>query len=60
MESELLIKSPTGDSVTTLVRVQKTGRVTVSDCLAAMNVPADKWDGIYLQIHVMLLPDAKE
>lgn len=60
MESELLLKSSSGESVTTLVRIQDTGRVTVKDCLDVLGVPKSKWPTTFLQIHVMLLPEAKE
>ena len=60
MESELLLKSPSGECVTALVKVQKTGRVAVGDCLAALNIPIEKWDTTFLQIHVMLLPNVND
>jgi len=56
MKSELVLKSETGESVTTVAKVQETGRVSLGDCLAAMNIPKEKWKDTYLQIHVMLLP----
>lgn len=56
MESKLIIKSDSGDSATTLSKVQETGRVAITECLTAMGIPKKTWSSTYVQVHVMLLP----
>jgi hypothetical protein len=57
MKSKLILESESGESVTALVTVQNTGRVSVVECLAALGIPKDAWTKTYLQIHVMLIPE---
>ncbi len=60
MKSKLILESEAGESVTALVSVQGTGRISIVDCLAALDIPQEKWTETFLQIHVMLVPTSEQ
>ncbi len=60
MKSKLILESEAGESVTALVSVQNTGRISLTDCLAALGIPQEKWTETFLQIHVMLVPTGEQ
>ena len=57
MNTNLIFKSETGESVTTLAKVRKTGMVAIEDCLVALNIPKNNWANTFLKIDVMILPN---
>ena len=57
MNTNLIFKSESGESVTTLAKVKKTGMVAVEDCLVALNIPKNNWTNTFLKIDVMILPN---
>ncbi len=55
MNTNLIFKSETGDSVTTLAKVKNTGMIAIEECLVALQIPKNKWDNTFLKIDVMIL-----